>query len=76
MGLITPTVLQNAAFFIVVKMRSLHGGVEHRNLKLSQLKRYQQPDHYVYHENVSKTNDGSFKKLRIRGKVFQSMHPD
>ena len=26
-------------------------------------------DHYVYHENISKTNDGSFKKLRIKGKV-------
>ena len=69
MDLTTPTALQIAAFFVVGKMFSLHGGIEHRNLKLSQLKRHQQPDHYVYHENVSKTNNGSFKKLRIKGKV-------
>ena len=47
----------------------LRGGVEHRNLKLSQLKQNHDPDHYVYQENASKTNSGSFKKLRIKGKV-------
>ena len=69
MGVTTPRSLQNAAFFIVGKMFSLRGGVEHRKLKLSQLKRNCDPDHYVYYENVSKTNSGSFRKLRIKGKV-------
>ena len=69
MGMATPRALQNAAFFVAGKMFSLRGGVEHRHLKVSQLQRHHQPDHYVYHENVSKTNDGSFKKLRIKGKV-------
>ena len=69
MGVSTPRSLQNAAFFVVGKMFSLRGGVEHRNLKLSQLTRNHDPDHYIYQENVSKTNNGSFKKLRIKGKV-------
>ena len=69
MGLTTPRSLQNAAFFVVGKMFSLQGGVEHRKLKLSQLKRNHDPDHYVYHENVSKTNSGSFRKLHVKGKI-------
>ena len=60
MGVSTPRSLQNAAFFVVGKMFSLRGGVEHRNLKLSQLTRNHDPDHYIYQENVSKTNSGSF----------------
>jgi hypothetical protein len=54
---------------VVGKIFSLQGGVEYRNLKLSQLKRNHNPDHYIYQENVSKTNSSSFKKLRIKGKV-------
>ena len=69
MGLSNPRSLQNAAFFVVGKMFSLRGGVEHRKLKPTQLKRLRDPDHYIYHENVSKTNDGSFKKLRLKRKV-------
>ena len=67
-GVNSPSSLQNAAFYVVGKMFSLRGGVEHRNLKVSQVKRYYDPDRYVYTENVSKTNDGSFKKLRVKGK--------
>ena len=48
-------------------MFSLRGGVEHRKLKLSQLKRNYNPDHYVYYENVY---SGSFPGLRIIGKVI------
>ena len=69
MGVSTHRYLQNAAFFVVGKMFSLRGGVEHRNLKLSQLTRNHDPDHYIYQENVSNTNSGSFKKLHIKGKV-------
>lgn len=46
------------------------GCAEHWQLKLSQLKRNYDPDHYIYYENVSKTNSGSFQKLRIKGKVI------
>ena len=50
------------------EMFTLRGGVEHRNLKVSQVKRFYDPDCYIYLENVSKTNDSSFKKLRLKGK--------
>ena len=69
MGESTPRALQNAAFFVVGKMFNLRGGAERRNLKISQLKRQYNPDHYVYYENVSKNNSGSFKKMRVKGKV-------
>ena len=73
MGVSTHRYLQNAAFFVVGKMFSLRGGVEHRNLKLSQLTHNHDPDHYVYQYNVSKTNSGSFKKLRIKVKNIHGM---
>ena len=43
--------------------------MEHRALKLSQLKRMTDPDRYVYYENVSKNHNGSFKQLHIKHKV-------
>ena len=69
MGVDTPKSLQNAAFYIVGKMFSLRGGVEHRSLKLSQISRMSNPDQYVYHENVSKNHNGSFKKIHVKKKV-------
>ena len=69
MGVDTPKSLQNAAFYVVGKMFSLRGGVEHRSLKLSQVTRMSNPDQYVYHENVSKNHNGSFKKIHIKKKV-------
>ena len=33
------------------------------------MKRLSKPDRYVYTENVSKTNSGTFKKLRVPNKV-------
>ena len=68
-GLTTPKSLQNAAFFIVGKMFTLRGGIEHRSLKPSQIKREHNPDHYIYYENVSKNQNGSFKKLHVKRKV-------
>ena len=47
MGLHTPAALKNAVFYIVGKAFCLHGGQEHRDLKLSQFSRYQDPDYYV-----------------------------
>ena len=69
-GVNTPSSLQNAAFCVVERML---GGVEHRNLKVSQVKRYCDPDRYVYTENVWITNDSSFKKLRAKGNKSPSM---
>ncbi len=66
MGLHTPVALQNAVFYTIGKMFCLRGGQEQR---LSQFTRYQDPDHYVYHENVSKNSNGSFKKLKVKPKV-------
>ena len=43
--------------------------MEHRSLKVSQLKRTTIPDQYTYHENVSKTCNGSFKQLHVKSKV-------
>ena len=63
----TPKGLLSAAFYTVGKSFCLRGGQEHRNLKLSQLKRME--DHYVYFENVSKNNSGSFRKLHLKSKV-------
>ena len=67
-GVNSPSSLQNAAFCVVGRMLSLRGGVEHRNLKVSQVKRYCDPYRYIYMENIWTTSDGLFKKLRVKGK--------
>ena len=67
-GLNNPVALQNAAFYVVGKMFCLRGGVEHRELKLSQLNRLSGPERYIYIENVSKTRNGSFKQLHLKNK--------
>ena len=54
-------------FFTIGKLFCLRGGKEHRALKLSQLQR--DSDKYVYHENVSKNRNGSFKQLHVSSKV-------
>ena len=69
MGLDNPKSLYNAAFYVVGRMFSLRGGTEHRSLKLSQVTRMSNPDQYVSHENVSKNNNGSFKKIHVKKKV-------
>lgn len=48
---------------------TLRGGIEHRSLKLSRVKRMKNPDHYEYYENVSKNRNGSFKQIHIKSKV-------
>ena len=68
MSATSPKSLQNAAFYVVGKMFTLLG-VEHCSLKLSQIKRNTNPDHYVYYENVSKNTNGSFKQIHLKRKV-------
>jgi len=60
--------IQNVTFFIAGKMFCLHGE-EHRSLKLSQLKKMRNPDHYLYTENISKNRNGSFKQLHVKSKI-------
>ena len=68
MSAMSPKSLQKAAFYVVGKMFTLCGGVEHRSLKLSQIKQNTNPDHYVYYENVSKNMNGSFKQIHLKKK--------
>ena len=56
-------------FYTLGKTLCLRGGIEHRALKLTQLQRMRQPDHYIYNENVSKNRNGSFKQLHIKSKT-------
>ena len=69
MGTKTPKALQNALFYTVGKMFSLRGGDEMRSLKISQIQRHTNPDRYVYTELVSKTSNGTFKKLHVANKT-------
>ena len=50
-GIHNPRALLAAAFYYNGKNCCLRGGVEHRRLKLLQLKRLHDPDRYVYVEN-------------------------
>ena len=65
LGTSSPQALQNAVFYTVGKVFSQRGGVEMQSLCSSQIKRFREPDRYVYTENVSKTNNGTFKKLHV-----------
>ena len=76
MGNGSPEALLRAVFFYNGKNVCLRGGEEHRNLRLSQLKRTQ--NGYVYTENASKNRECiqkqtrrsrsvTFKKLELYG---------
>jgi hypothetical protein len=69
MGTKTSKALQNAVFYTVGKMFSLRGGAEMRSLKISQIRRHYSPDRYIYTELVSKTSNGTYKKLHIANKT-------
>ena len=55
-------------FYLNGKHFCLRGRQEHRNLRLSQLKRYHNPDRYVYTENAS-NRSGGLRQLRVENKV-------
>ena len=50
-------------------MFSLRGGAEMRSLKISQMRRHSNPDCYMYTELVSKTSNGTYKKLHVSNKT-------
>ena len=64
----TPRGLLNAVFYYNGKNFVLHGGQEHRDLKLSMLTRLKDPDRYVYVENSSKNRGGGLGQLRLEHK--------
>ena len=71
LGTTSPKALQNAVFYTVGKVFSLRSGVEMRHFGTSQIKRFKNPERYVYvyTENVSKTNSGTFRQLSVPNKV-------
>ena len=54
--------------FYNVKCFCLRGGIEHRNLRLSQLKRFSNPDLYMYKEYASKNRLGGVVQLKMNHK--------
>ena len=75
MGIDTPLALFRAVFFYNGKLFCLRGGEEHRNLKLSQLKRT--GEGYIYTENASKNRAGGLSQLRLENKMVPVMaHPE
>ncbi|XP_011403268.1 PREDICTED: uncharacterized protein KIAA1958-like [Amphimedon queenslandica] len=68
-----PLGLLRAVFFYNGKCFCLRGGQEHRDLKLSQLKRETGPDRYIYTENSSKNRKGGLRELRLEHKAVPVM---
>ena len=62
----------SSVFFVIGKTFCLHGGQEHRELKLSQLERLHDPDRYVYYEYASKNKQGGTRQLRLDHKVVSA----
>ena len=69
LGIDNPTSLLRAVFFSNGKNFCLRGGNEHRNLRLSQLKRTE--NGYVYTENVSKNRSGGLAQLHVKNKSVE-----
>ena len=67
MGINDPTSLLRAVFYSNGKNFCLRGGSEHRNLRLSQLKRTE--NGYTYTENASKNRSGGLAQLRVKNKA-------
>ena len=64
-----PKGLLHCVFFYNEKCFCLRGGQEHRELRIPQLKRLQNPDRYVYYENASKNRPGGLMQSNLDHKV-------
>ena len=62
LGTKDPKALQNAVFYYNGKNFCLRGGVEHRELKVTQLERTFEPNGYIYHEYRIA---GNFREVQI-----------
>ena len=69
MGNGSPEALLRAVFFYNGKNFCLRDGEEHRNLRLSQLKRTQ--NGYIYTENASKNRQGGLGQLQLKNKSVE-----
>lgn len=69
LGVDNPTSLLRAVFFNNGKNFCLRGGSEHRNLRLSQLRRTE--NGYTYTENASKNRSGGLAQLHIKNKSVE-----
>ena len=58
-----------AVFYYNGKNFCIRGGDEHRNLRVSQLQRFSNPDRYVYNEYVSKNHLRTFTKHHISSNI-------
>ena len=65
LGTEAPRQLLRTVFYLNGKNFCLRGGQEHRDLKLSMLKRYTNPDCYQYIENASKNRQGGLAQLHL-----------
>ena len=70
LGTSTPLALLRSVFYYNGKVFCLRGGDEHRQLKLSQLKRVSKG--YIYTENVSKNRSGGVAQMKVENKVVPS----
>ena len=61
----TPTGLLRAVFYMCGKCFCLRGGLDHRNLSVSQLKRLTDPDRYLYLEHSSKSRPGGVDQVKL-----------
>ena len=68
LGTDCPKSLLRAVFYLNGVNLCLRGGGEHRNLKLSQFQRLEDPDRYIYTENGSKNHSGSFIGASVQNK--------
>ena len=69
LGVDNPASLLWAVFFSDGKKFCLQGGNEHRNSRLSQLKRTE--NGYTYTENASKNHSGGLVQLRVKNKTVE-----
>ena len=58
-------------FFLHSKKFCLIGGEEHRILKLSQVERFSDPDHYKYTEHVSTNRTGRLSAASYKGLLLK-----
>ena len=82
LSLDNPVGLLNAVFFYNGKNFCLRGGAEHRNLKISQLRREttiigdKEVSCYIYSEFSSKTNQGGLASLNQKNKIVRQYESD
>ena len=68
LGSNNPNSLLRDVFYLNGRNFCLRGGEEQRNLRISQFKRLQNPDRYVYTENASKNRTGGLKQISVKNK--------